>query len=483
MRMIGRAMLCVELGVALITTSVAFGSACAQDFETELSYGTWGVDLKAGEPSTRPGNDFFKYVNGTWVEQTMIPADQSDVTLRSLMTDRIRSRLRAMLETAARNASHEPSDISGKVGAFYKAFMDENAIDAAGSTPIDTILTAVRPVTAPETLGAMMGRAVHDFGGSFFDISIDVDAKDPSRYAVYLNQGGLGLPDRDYYFGEDSEFRKVKATYQRYIEQLLSFVGWPDPAGNAARIIALESRIAEAHWTKLEAREIDKTYNPMSIAELESFAPGFPWRSFLAEAKLGSTTRVIVSEKGAFPKIAAVFASTPVDTLRAWHAFKIASQAAPYLSKRFSDTYFDMYQRTLLGQQQQEARWKRGVFVVSGDIDGDEDPLGHIGWAVGQLYAKHYFPATVKAQVNDLIGHLIRVFRERLNNRDWMDSATKAQALEKLDSFIVMVGYPDSPRRDYSQLVIRDDDPVGNVRRAAGLGLPRKSPGWSGRPK
>jgi putative endopeptidase len=459
---------CLALIITICSLMIS-GKAYAQDPASSLHYGAWGLDLTAEDPLTRPGADYFKYVNGTWVQQTTIPADNSRVTLRSLMTDRTQAQLRTILETAAQSASHEPNDINGKVGAFYKAFMDENAIELAGAKPLAAMVMDIQGVTAREALGGMMGRAAHDFGGSFFNVSIDVDAKDPSRYAVYLSQGGLGLPDRDYYVKVEPEFQNVKAAYRAYIDRVLGLVGWSDPAGNAARIIALESRIAEAHWIKADAREIDKTYNPMSVAELEVFAPTFPWRSYLAQAKLTSATRVIVSEKSAFPNIADVFASTPINTLRAWLAFKTVSQAAPYLSKVFADAHFEMYKRTLLGQQQQEARWKRGVFVVSGDIDGNAGPLGHMGWAVGQLYGESYFPAAVREQVNDMITNLVGAFRERLKSRDWMDSTTKAQAVEKLDSFIVLVGYPDGPRRDYSRLLIRDDDPVGNVGRAANL--------------
>jgi putative endopeptidase len=459
----------VSIALNLFGALMALGSASAQESLPDRSYGSWGFDLKAVDSSILPGDDFFKYSNGIWLEHTLIPSDKSRVTLRALMTDRTEARLRALLEMAAQKAGHAPSDINGKVGAFYKAFMDDYAIEAVGTKPVMPIIAAIQTISVREALGAMMGRATYDFAGTFFGISIYVDAKNPSQYAVYLNQGGLGLPDRSYYTNVDPEFSNVKAMYQTYVERLLALVGWSDPTEHAKRIIAMETRIAEAHWNKAEAREIENTYNPMTIAELEVLAPGFPWRPYLAEAKLASATRIIVAEKSAFPKIAEVFAATPLDTLQAWQAFNVVSQAARYLSKPFVDAHFEMFEKTLLGQQQQQPRWKHGVFAISGNLDGNSDPLGHLGWAVGQLYVEHYFPPALKDQAEKLICDLVRAFRARLERRDWMSPATKAEALDKLDSFIIQVGYPNVPQRDYSSLIVKDDDPIGNVRRAASL--------------
>jgi putative endopeptidase len=460
---------CILVLLNVFSALMALGSVCAQESLPDLSYGSWGLDLKAADPAIPPGDDFFTYSNGAWLEGTSIPSDKSRVTLRALMTDRTEARLRALLETAAQNAGHAPNDINGKVGAFYKAFMDEDSVEALGAKPVTSIMATIQAMSTREALGAMMGRATYDFAGSFFDASIYVDAKNPSQYAVYLNQGGLGLPDRAYYTNADPEFSKAKAVYQAYVERLLTLVGWSDPGGNAKRIIAMETHIAEAHWPKAETRELEKTYNPMTVADLEVLAPGFPWQPYLAEAKLASTARVIIAEKSAFPKIAEIFATTPIATLQAWQAYKVLSRAAPYLSKPFSDAHFEMYEKTLLGQENERARWKRGVFAVSGDLDGNSDPLGHLGWAVGQLYVEQHFTSAMRDQVETLVSDIVDAFRARLKKNDWMSSVTKAEALEKLDSFIIQVGYPSTPQRDYSCLIVSDDDLVGNVRRAASL--------------
>lgn len=454
---------CLSGALSLFGAMMMLGSVCAQD------YGKWGVDLHAGDPSTRAGDDFFRYSNGGWLDRTAISSDKSGISLRSLMTDRTEASLRAILETAARQSSRTPSDINGKIGAFYKAFMDEDAIEALGVSPVMPMLAAIQAAMGRDALGAMMGRVKSDFVGSFFDMLIYEDARNPSKYAVYISQSGLGLPDRDYYLKTEPEFSNIKTAYKDYIERLLTLAGWVDPAESASRIVAMETRIADAHWSKAEGRELDKIYNPMTVAELELQAPGFPWRLFLAEAKLSSSTRVVVAEKTAFPKIAEVFATTPIETLKSWQAFNVVNRAAFYLSKPFADAHFEMFDKTLLGQEKQEERWKRGVFAVGGDLYGDSDPLGHMGWAVGQLYVEHHFPPEIRDQVEIMIRNLVRAFRTRLEKQDWISAGTKAEALEKLDALIILVGSPKTPRLDYGSLVVRDDDVVGNVRRAAAV--------------
>jgi putative endopeptidase len=432
-----------------------------------LKYGAWGFDLTGRDLPTKPGDDFFRYANGAWLDRTPIPGDKPGISLRILESDLAEARLHTIMEDSAAKAGHEPATVEGKVGAFYKAFMDEGRIEALGATPIAPQLDAIRAATTRERLGALMGRHVKDFESSAFAIGLDVDSKDVAHYVVYLGQAGLGLPDRDYYL--QPAFAAKKAAYQAYVEKLLALEGWPDAAGKAAAIVALESRIAEASWTKAEERNPDATYNPYTLAELEKAAPGFPWRGFLAEAGLGAPAKLVVVEKTAFPKIAAIYAATPVDVLQAWLAFSVADNASPYLSRPFADAYFEMRQKTLSGQAEQQARWKRGVHAVSGGdyLAGDRfDRFGNLGWAVGQLYTTRYFPAAAKAKVQALVADLKTAYAARIQKVDWMSPATKAEALKKLAAYNVKVGYPDRPR-DYSRLAIRDDDLVGDVRRAA----------------
>jgi putative endopeptidase len=451
----------------LLATSGLARAETAPPAGARPQYGDHGYDLAGGDLAIKPGDDFFRYANGTWLDHVVIPADKPAYSLRYAMSDLTEQRLHELMEQAAATCGHEPAALEGKVGAFYKSFMDETRVAQLGVAPLAAHLAAVRRADTREKLAALMGRNNEDFEGALFGLGIDIDVKDPTHYAVYVGQQGLGLPDRDYYLQPD--FAGKRAQYETYAAELLRLIGWPEPEQRAKDIVAYESAVAAASWTKVQQRDPDATYNAMSIAELEAFAPGFAWRPFLQEAGLGSLTRIVVGEKSAFPKLAAVYARTPVTTLQAWLAFTIADNAAPYLSPAFTRAAFALRKKALSGQQQDSVRWKLGVHAVSGgDYDlGDRfDRFGNLGWAVGQLFAARYFPPEAKAKIEVLVDNVKAAYRARLERLDWMSPATKVEALKKLEGYTIKVGYPDKPR-DYSQVIMRDDDLVGDVLRAA----------------
>ena len=275
-------------------------------------------------------------------------------------------------------------------------------------------------------IAALMGRSNADFENALFTTYIDVDLKNPDVYAVYLNQSGLGLPDRDYYLKAD--FAAKKQAYEAHAQKLLTLIGWKDAAANAKAIVALETKIADASWTKAEQRDLDKIYNPMTVAELSAFAPGFDWKGFLNAAGLGAADRVIVAENTAFPKLAAIFAATDLNTLKAWVAYHTADNASPYLSKAFADAWFDLHAKKLGGQKEQKVRWKRGVQAVAGGdfLTGERIYyFGNMGWGVGELYTAKYFPPSAKAKIEDLVQNLKAAYRVRIQKLDWMGAATK----------------------------------------------------------
>jgi putative endopeptidase len=429
-------------------------------------YGSWGFDLAGADQATKPGDDFFRYANGRWVDQTAIPDDKPAISLRLAMSDAVEQRLHALMDEAAAHDA-APTTLTDKVGAFYASFMDEARIEAAGTKAIDTQLAAVRKVKTRDELAALSGRANADFEAGLFNVGIDVDLKDPSRYVVYVGQGGLGLPDRDYYLKPD--FAKQKAAYETHVATVLKLAGWKDAAAAAKDVVAFETKIAEASWPLSDRRDPVAIYNPMSVAELIAFAPGFDWNAFLREAHLADLPRIVVAEKTAFPKIAAIHAQTPLATLKAWQAMHIADNASPYLSKPYQNAHFELHDKTLSGQNAQAVRWKRGVHAVAGGdfLAGDRsDSFGNLGWGVGQLYTAKYFPPAAKTQIEQLVTNLKAAFHARIEHLDWMSAATKVEALKKLETYSIKVGYPDHPR-DYSALVVRRDDLVGNVVRAA----------------
>lgn len=460
MKIVASSMLPACLALACLTVT---GGANAEDAAKPL-YGAWGIDLTAMDPQVKPGDDFNRYASGAWLARTQIPADKPMASLRYEMTDRTQARLHDLLEAAA--AAAPPVSLQDKVGLFYKSFMDERRLDALGAEPIEPELKTIREAHDRKDIAVLMGRNNDEFYGSTFSLATDADLKDVSRYAVYVSQAGLGLPDRDYYLKPG--FAAQKAAYQQYVAQLLTLVHWSDPQASAAAVVAFETRIAEMSWTKARQRDVEATYNPQSLQQLEALTPGFPWPDFLKAAKLGGIGRVVVAEKSAFPKIAAVYRSTPLETLQAWQAFTVTDNAAFYLSKPFSDARFEFRDKALSGQPVEPVRWKRAVRAVGGgDCTGERvDCFGNMGFGVGELYTGRYFPPAAKAKIEVLVMNVKAAMRARLERLDWMSPATKAEALKKLDTYQIKVGYPDHAR-DYSALVIRADDLVGNVRRAA----------------
>ncbi len=410
--------------------------------------GDWGFDATGMDTSERAGDDFFKYANGGWDAHTQIPADKAGYGVDYVMSDANEEHLRSILEadpTAAGGAD------ARKVHAAYLAFMDEAKAQALGAAPIQSDLAAIRAAKDRTDIAALMGKANVGFQSELFDADLDPDEKDPGHYAVYIGQRGLGLPDRDYYLTPG--FAEKKQAYQAYVAQMLTLAGWADPAANAAAIVAYETKVAEASWTRVERRDPVKTYNPMTPAELAAAAPGFDWSAWLKAEGLGDARRVVVQENTAFPKLAAIYAATPLETLQAWAAFHVADNAAPYLDHRFADARFDFRQRLLQGQQTERARWKRAV----GFIDNG------MGEALGRVYVAQYFPPDAKAKIDDLVAQLRAALGRRIDRVDWMSAETKAKAHAKLDQFNVKIAYPDK-WRDYAALSVSADDLVGDAR-------------------
>ncbi len=446
---------------ALLGFAVA-AAICAGAYAADAPFGAWGYDLAARDTSVKPGDDFFAYANGTWLQRTQIPADRSNYGMHAALAERVLLQLRTIMEDAGKA---DPTTIEGKVGAYYAAFMDEAHIEALGATPLKPSLDAVRAAGTREALTALMGLANKDFEGSLFSAFVQPDNKDPTHYVVYLSQSGLGLPDRDYYL--QPGFAAKKAAYQAYVAKLLALEGWPDADKNAAAIVAFETRIAEASWSRVEERDVVKTYNPMSFAELEALAPGFDWRGFFKANDLGMPERVVVVEKTAIPKLAAIFAATDIATLQAWQAFAIADNASVYLSKPFTDAAFEFRGKALSGQAEQKPRWKRGVHTVAGGdiLFGQRSEIyGALLWAVGDLYVAKHFPPSVKVKAEAQMANLKNALRARIARLTWMSPKTKAKALEKVKTLTIKIG-SGVDKRDYSSLTVTRDDLFGDARR------------------
>jgi putative endopeptidase len=428
------------------------GQAAAKTATSGATLGGWGFDLAGRDTSVRPGVSFFDYANGAWAKSTPIPADRSQYGMFHYIDDVAQAQSRAILEDAV--AGRVQDGDAAKLGAAYGSFMDQARVNALGAQPLQPTIARIRAARTHVDIARLMGEGQKSPTASLFGAYIGDDAKNPEIYSLYLSQAGLGLPDRDYYL--DAKFAPQKAKYETYVAETLGRIGWADPAAAAKAIVALETRIAEVSWTRGERRDRDKTYNLTPVAELDRLAPGFPWAAYMQAADLTKAQAAIVRENTAFPKLAAIFAETPVETWKAWQAFRTTDNASPYLSDAFVEARFDFRGRTLQGQPQNRERWKRAVAFAEGAV----------GESLGRVYVARHFPPESKAKMDALVVNVKSAMKTRIENLTWMSPETKAKALEKLSKFGLKIGYP-SKWRDYSGLEVRADDLFGNMQRSA----------------
>jgi putative endopeptidase len=412
-------------------------------------FAPWGVDLAARDLEVDPGDDFNRYANGVWLQNTQIPADRTSWSLWTALSEEIEQQLRAIVTDAA--ASADPAQ--RKVGDFYAAWMDEAGIEARGVAPLRPYLQRIEGVRNRDDLIAVFATPGYT---APVGISIIPDLADPTRYTAIAGQGGLGMPNRDYYLREGAQYDAYRAAYRAYIVELHRLAGLPDPEGRADRIVALERRIAEAHWTPERSRNIQAINNPMNRAQLAALAPQFNWDSYLERRGLGSVQSVIATQTTAITGIGQLLDQVPLDTWKEYLAFHFVNNYAQYLPRAFDEAKFNFFNRTIAGQQQQRDRWKRGIGLVNGAL----------GEAVGKIYVERHFPAESRRQMDELIGNLRGAFAERLRASDWMDEATRTAALAKLDTFEPRIGHPEV-WIDYSNYRVDRGDLLGNMVRAA----------------
>jgi putative endopeptidase len=444
------------LAAAVAVTAIASVSRAEEPgaaARISAAFGRWGFDDSGVDPAVNPGDSFFDYANGAWAARTAIPADKTRFGMFDALTDRTQAQVRAIVAEAVRSGAALDTD-TGKIGALYNAFMDEDRIERLDLAPIAADLAEIRDATTKTAIAALMGRSRRGLGGSLFNISVSEDEKDPDRYVFHVSQGGLSLPDRDYYLRD--AFQDKKAAYRDYVARLLDMAGWPEARERADDVVAFETRIAEASWSRAESRDRDKTYNPLTPAELGALAPDFPWTAWRDAAGAHAVRAIVARQKSAFPALARIFADAPIATLQAWQAFRVIDRAAPYLSARFVTARFEFHGRTLAGQVEEQPRWRRAVQLINSSI----------GEVVGREYVARHFPPKSKARMEELVAEVKGALRVRIENVVWMTPATKARALEKLDLIGVKIGYPEK-WRDYTALVIDPADLVGDVRRAA----------------
>lgn len=435
--------------------SASKGTAAKKATVKSPKIGTWGFDMTAIDTATKPGDDFFRYANGAWSDRTEIAADKTQAGLAVELSNQAEKDVLAIVEDLAKTQA-KPGSVAQKVGDAYASWMDEAAIENAGIAPMQPYLDAIWAVKDKADLITLFGTTGYD---SPFGAGILPDPADPTRYTVAIGQGGIGLPDRDYYFLEGQKYDDIRAAYKAYIVTQLTNAGIEDATAKADAIYDLEKQIATAHWTKEKSRDLKAIYNPMPFEKLAELAPNVDWSLFLNTARLNGQPSYMVAQPSAVTDMAKLVDSVSLSTWKDYLAFHFISGHSNFLPKKFDQASFDFYNKTLNGQPQQKARWKRGMSLLNGSM----------GEAIGQVYVERHYPPESNAQMQELVSNLTSAFKGRLEKLDWMDDATRKEALAKLAAFEPRVGYPKK-WIDYSALDIKKGDLFGNAMRTAKFG-------------
>ncbi|GAB2980860.1 M13 family metallopeptidase [Nocardioides montaniterrae] len=419
-------------------------------------------DARSGmDTSIRPQDDLFGHVNGTWLAEEEIPADRSSWGPFVQLADRAEEQVRAIITDLATTGgvtagSTTENPDAKKIADLFNSFMDEALINTAGKAPAQHLADAVTGLRDVRDLAAYLGEFERIGGHGLFGSYVDTDSKQSDRYLFHLGQGGLGLPDESYY--RDEKFAEIRAKYVDYLEKLLTLGGHAEPTKAAENILEIDTLLAKGHWERAETRDVQKTYNLLTLQELQDLCPNFDWHAYITN--LGGTedtiAEVCVRQPSYFEHLSKVLASVPLATWQDWLMSHVWRHAAAYLSDDFVQTNFDFYGRTLNGTPELRARWKRAVAFVEGAM----------GEAVGQEYVARHFPPTSKQMMDELVANLLAAYKVSIEKLDWMTDETKQRAYEKLATFRPKIGYPDE-FRDYSALQVSATDLFGNVQAAS----------------
>jgi putative endopeptidase len=451
---------------------------------------THGISIANMDPSVKPGDNFYLYANGGWLKRTVIPPDRSRIGVFSALSDLSNQRTRTLVEDAAKANAPAGSE-TRKVADLYHSYMDEAGIESNGLKPIEPSLKAVAAIGDKNQLARALGESLRaDVDAlnntnfhtrNLFGLWVAPGFSDSAHYAPYLLQGGLELPNRDYYLSDTDSMRTIRTKYQAHMAAMLKLAGFTDVDARAARIFALEHAIAQTHWSLADNQEVAKANNPWKRSDFPVKAPGLNWDEYFRGAGLGQQAAFIVWQPSAFAGEAALVNSTPLDAWKDWLAYHLIETYGGVLPKALADEDFAFAGPVLSGTLQQRPRWQRGVAVVNGEL----------GDAVGKAYAQRYFPARDKANAEALVAHIIADYRERLRTLSWMAPATKTEAIAKLDALYVGIGFPES-WQDYSGYEVKPDDIAGNLRRGrlfyyhfnvARIGKPVNRKEWSMTPQ
>ena len=423
-----------------------------------------GIELAAIDKSVKPGDDFDKYANGTWEKTAEIPADKSNIGIFSMINDRAQERKAELIDGIVKSNPAAGSD-DARIANFYKAYMDTDAIEKRGLSPIKPDLDRIQAIADKGALAEAIGQslradedplnATNLHTENLFGIFVTQAFGDPSKTVPYILQGGLGLPDRDYYVSSDPAMAKLRADYVPYVSKILTLAGFPNAEARARKIVALETKLAQAHATLEQSEDVTEANNPWKRADFDKKAPGVDWGRLLGAAQLGNSPDFIVWQPATLTKTAALIGSEPLDAWKDWLAFHRINQMTDVLPKAFDDANFAFYGTEINGTPQQQPRNKRAFNSLD----------TWLGDAVGKRYVDKYFPASSKADIDGMVTNIKAALEKRIDALAWMAPATKAEAKKKVQTMVVGIGYPNN-WRDYGSLDMRADDAFGNLDRA-----------------
>jgi putative endopeptidase len=415
---------------------------------------TSGINKKNMDTKVNPGDNFANYVNGTWYKTTKIPADKASYGAFDLLYDQSQKDVKAIIEEAAKSNAANGSD-EQKIGDYYASFMNRKERDAKGVTPIQDEIKTIDAIANYNDLATFFGTANRTGISIPFNISVYTDFKDPTKYILITWQGGLGLPEREYYLSTDAKMADIRKKYATHIEKMLQLAGIENPVENAAKILALETSFATYHMKKEDTRDTQKLYNKYATADLKTLMPDFNWAAMLTKASIEKEKNIVVTQVDYLKNLNDVIKKTPIDTWKTYLKWGLINRSASLLTTQLDKQNFEFYSKTLYGTEKQEEDWKRAVNTVNSGL----------GEVVGKVYVEKHFSPEAKERMVGMVKNLLKAYAESIKKLDWMSEATKKEALKKVDKFMIKIGYPDK-WKDYSSLKIVKNDLYGNSQRA-----------------
>jgi len=418
-----------------------------------------GIEKANIDNSVRPQDNFYRYVNGGWMKNNEVPGDKTAIGSFYDLRDKADDDVKAIIEELAATDNLKMGSDEQKVADLFRSYMDSENRNALGSKPIQPIFDAINNISNASELSEFFGKYQAVGVGSPLAFYISIDAKDSSRYATHIWQSGLGLPDKDYYFNEAERFTALRAGYVAHIEKMFDLAGLKGGKEAAKTIMALETKLANYHWTRVQTRDSEKRYNKFAVSDLSQLTDAFDWSAYLSAQGVAKQKDIIINQPDFIEGFGKIFAETPLKDWQTYLTFHTLSNFAPYLSADIDNENFDFYSKQLSGRKEQRPQWKRGVSVVNRNL----------GEVIGKVYVSRHFTPKAKARMSELVENLRTAYGDSIDGLEWMSGDTKKSAHVKLAAFTPKIGYPDK-WEDYSALNIKSDDLVGNVMRSSRLG-------------